>query len=60
MVTTWKVIINLSGENHTFYRRDTANNALLAARRALMKSNGITYARVAHLNYEITEVRTEV
>jgi hypothetical protein len=57
-MTKWKITINLSGENHVYYRAGaTANIALNYARGQMMKDCGISYARTRELNHEIIEVK---
>jgi hypothetical protein len=52
----WEITINLSGENHVYYRHGTRPEALNYARRKLMIDSGISYARTIGLDYEIREV----
>ena len=53
MVLTWKITINLSGENHVYYRKASVEDALYYARRQMVKDCGISLARVRSLHYEI-------
>lgn len=57
MIRKWKVTINLSGENHIYYRVATVDMALHYARRAMVKDCGISFARARDLHYEIEEAK---
>jgi hypothetical protein len=55
---TWKITINLSGENHVYHRTGKTDSiALHYARGAIMKECGISFARARGLNHEIEEIK---